>query len=289
MKLLIVKNPKSGNRANDNLFEVIKQKKQQYNWDVRLFAMDDGDACEKITSEIDSFKPDALVAVGGDGTVNLVAEMGMKNKLPFAIIPAGSANGMSRELLIPNNYVEAFDLLEKGKVIPIDLLMINGRICIHLADVGVNARIVKRFQKDKKRGVFTYAKYLFNELFLIKKYRFTIEYDGEKCITKGVSLTFANSSKYGTGAIINPRGKIDDGLFELCIMKPFPKTQLPVLTWKMFRGTLHTSDYFQIISCNEAKVHTSKKTTLQIDGEVIGKVQDINIRMLHKAVSVYVP
>lgn len=289
MKLLIIKNPKSGNRANDNLFGVIEQKKQQYAWDVRLLTMEDAGVCEKIADEISSFQPDVLVAVGGDGTVNLVAEMGMQHKLPFAIIPAGSANGMSRELLIPNNYEQAFDVLANGKTLPIDLLSINEKICIHLADVGVNARIVKRFQQDKKRGVFTYAKYLFNELFLTKKYRFYIEYDGENCVHKGVSLTFANSSKYGTGAVINPLGKIDDGKFELCIMKPFPKTQLPVLTWKMFRGTLHTSDYFQIISCTEAKVHTNRKTTLQIDGEVLGKVRDITIRMLHKAVSVYVP
>lgn len=289
MKLLIIRNPRSGHHRDDQLSAVLAQKQQQHAWDIREYQMGDDDNAAKIQGEISSFQPDVLVAAGGDGTVNFVAGIAHEAKIAMAIIPAGSANGMAHELLIPETLPEAVDVIAGGRRLPIDLLRINGHICIHLADVGVNARIVKRFQQDKTRGLLTYAKYFFGELFLTKQYRFHIVYDGTKCTHKGVSLTFANSSKYGTGAIINPTGKIDDGRFELCLMKPFPKRLLPVLAWKTFRGTLHTSDYFQVIPCTKAHIHTRKSTTLQIDGEVIGKVRDIDIEMLHQAVSVFVP
>ncbi|HYH56260.1 MAG TPA: diacylglycerol kinase, partial [Anseongella sp.] len=168
-------------------------------------------------------------------------------------------------------------------------LRINGHFSLHLADVGFNARVVKRFEQDKKRGLLVYARHLFRELFLIKVYRFQILCDGRKFKRKAVSLTFANSSKYGTGAVINPVGRIDDGKFELCIVKPFPKYYLPVIAFKFFAGNVHESDYVEIVSCREALITCSRKTTLQIDGEVIGKTSQIKVEMFSRSVKIILP
>ena len=168
-------------------------------------------------------------------------------------------------------------------------MRINDKTCIHLADVGLNARVVKRFEKDPKRGLLTYARHLFGEMFLLKTYTFRIVIDGVKIKRKGVSITFANASKYGTGAVINPEGKLDDGKFELVIIKPFPGIKLLSIAWKMFVNRLHTSDYVEIISCRNAQVFSNKKTTLQIDGEVFGKVKEIGIKSIPRALTVIIP
>ena len=102
-------------------------------------------------------------------------------------------------------------------------------------------------------------------------------------------MTFANASQYGTGAVINPKGILDDGKFELVIIKPFPRIKLLSITWKMFMNKLHTSDYVEIISCDKALVLSSRKTTLQIDGEVLGKVKKIAIECMPKALLVIIP
>ena len=156
--------------------------------------------------------------------------------------------------------------------------------------MGLNARVVKRFENDKRRGIITYARHLFNEIFLIKKYRFYITINDEKeLIRKAISLTFANASKYGTGAVINPTGKVDDGCFELVIIKPFPRIKLLSIAWKMFTGSLNTSEYAEVISCKKATIRTSKSTTLQIDGEVIGKLKEIEVEILPKALLMITP
>jgi diacylglycerol kinase (ATP) len=148
---------------------------------------------------------------------------------------------------------------------------------------------VKRFEADSRRGILTYARHMFGEIFLMKRYKFYITADGRQIKRTAVSLTFANASKYGTGAVINPNGKLDDGLFELVIIKPFPDIKILSIAWKMFFNKLHTSDYVEVIHTREAHVRCSRKTTLQIDGEVIGKVKEFNIRMLHNALNVLVP
>jgi diacylglycerol kinase (ATP) len=289
MNVLVIINPQSGNRNQDNLEDLIAIEAKSTNFDYQIYRCGRGDQEKKIRKEIESYKPEIVVGAGGDGTVSLLAKILVDTEISLLIVPFGSANGMAKEIGIGNDVSLAVSLINKGLVRKIDLLLVNNRICIHLADVGLNARIVKRFEKDTRRGVLTYAKHLLAEIFLIKHYTFDITYDNKEAKRKAVSITFANASKYGTGAVINPTGKLDDGCFELVIVKPFPRVKLFSIAWKMFRGTLQTSEYVEVIRCKEALVRSSRKTTLQVDGEVIGKVREISIGIKPSSLKVLVP
>ncbi len=76
---------------------------------------------------------------------------------------------------------------------------------------------------------------------------------------------------------------------ELVIIKPFPRIQLLSIGWKMFFNKLNTSEYVEIIKCKKAQITSKYSTTLQIDGEVIGKVKTIEAEVLPKALTVIVP
>ncbi len=286
-KVLFVINPKSGSARDNTLKDLVSEQAETQNFDFQIYNMTGNDEASILT-EIKRFSPSIVAAAGGDGTVKLIAGLIAGTKISLAIIPYGSANGMAKELQI-TDIDTALQLLSKGKKKQIDLMNINKEICIHLADIGLNARVVKRFEKDPKRGKLTYAKHLFGEMFFLKSYNFQVTYDGKSIMRKGVSITFANATKYGTGAVINPHGVLDDGKFELVIVKPFPRIQLFSIAWKMFVGRLHTSDYVEIIPCATATVIISRKTTLQIDGEVLGKVKEINMSVMPKALTVLVP
>lgn len=287
-RILFIINPKSGQGFNVDFKKLIEAASKKSGSEYHIYTMEGNDR-DRINIEINRYQPDFVAAAGGDGTINLLADILINTNLPLAIIPSGSANGMAKELRIPARIENALEVAFKGKTKEIDLLKINGKTCIHLADIGLNARVVKRFEKDLKRGILTYAKHLFGEMFLLKTYTFNLFYEGKNIRRKGVSVTFANARQYGTGAVINPNGKLDDGKFELIIIKPFPRIKLLSITWKMFRQTLHTSDYAEIISCTEARVISSRKTTLQIDGEVVGKVKEISIECIPRALNVIVP
>lgn len=286
-KVLFVINPKSGTARENTLRELISEQGESQDFDFQIYNMTGNDEA-RIRTEIKRFNPSIVAAAGGDGTMKMMAGVLANTKTTLAVIPYGSANGMAKELQIPDIDF-ALELLSQGKKKKIDLIEINKEICMHLADVGLNARVVKRFEKDPKRGKLTYAKHLFGEMFFLKSYRFQITYDDKIIRRKGVSITFANATKYGTGAVINPHGIIDDGKFELVIVKPFPRIKLLSIAWKMFVGSLHTSDYVEIIPCSNATVISNRKTTLQVDGEVVGKVKEINLSVMPKALTVLVP
>lgn len=291
MKVLFVINAHSGSGAGKDLSPVIADEaaKAGFEYSIHEMKCAIGEDEQNIRKEIENYHPDVVAAAGGDGTINLLAIILAETDIVLAIIPCGSANGMAKELGIDNEITTAVALISEGVVRKIDLLRINGKISIHLADVGLNARIVKRFEQDPNRGLITYARHLFAEVFLLKKYRFYIQADEQSLVRKAVSLTFANSSKYGTGAIINATGKLDDGRFELVIVKPFPKIKVFLIAWKMFKGTLQTSNYVEVIQCERATVRSKRPTTLQIDGEIIGKFKEINIEILPNALQVMVP
>ncbi len=289
LKVLFVVNPRAGNREGGRLELAISEESRNQGFEYLIYRIQSSNEEKNIQQEISEYRPDIIGVAGGDGTVNLLARILKGQQTPLLIIPLGSANGMAKELAIGNRIDTALQLITSGIEKRIDLLNINGNICIHLGDVGLNASIVKRFDKDPKRGLWTYARHLYKELFLIDVYKFNINIDGQQIKRKAVSVTFANASKYGTGAVINPLGRVDDGKFELVIIKPFPKIHLLSITWKMFIGRLQTSEFVEVFSCKKAFIVTSKRTTLQIDGEVMGKTKEIEVEVLPLAVNMLIP
>lgn len=286
-RVLFVINKKSGNRQNHLVDETITQHASKSGYLFQIYVCNKNIETE-IREAILKFSPTIVCAVGGDGTVNLVASIIQSLDISLLIIPFGSANGMAKELQIPPTLPECLELINFGKIQKIDLLKVNNVISVHLADVGLNARIVRRFELDTKRGLFTYGKHLFYEIFLLKRNRFKIDYDDKSINVKAVSITFANATKYGTSAIINPDGMLNDGYFEICIVKPFPKYHVFNIAYQMFRNTLKYSEFFSVIKCKEAEVTCTKKIILQNDGEVMNKVSSVHLKILPNALQVII-
>ncbi len=285
-KVLFVINKKSGLQEIVFAEAEVEKHASTHAYSYELYFISSRDAKAEIAELISIFNPTIVCAAGGDGTVNLVASLIQSKPISMLIIPSGSANGMAKELQIPFSFLACLDLINNGVIKQIDLLKVNDQISVHLADVGINARIVERFEMDKKRGLLTYAKHLFYEIFILKRNRFKVTCDGKFMRVKAISMTFANATKYGTSAVINPDGILNDGLFEICIVKPFPKYHVIGIAYKMFRNTLKYSEFFQVLRCKKAQINCSRKTILQNDGELMGRVSQIRLEILPKALQV---
>lgn len=245
---------------------------------------------ENALQLIKDYQPDVVVAVGGDGTCNMVAKLIYDLDVLFGIVPLGSANGLARELNINENRDLATELLFNGIERPIDALLINNKhLCLHLSDIGLNAKVVKRFEEEKSRGMLGYVKQFLREIRHSEPKKFRFELKGNKFKKKAHMVVIANASKYGTGAIVNPTGKIDDGRFEICIIKPFPWYAFFAITYHLFRGSLKTSRYIDIISCSQIKIHNLPKEVLQIDGEVHGYPAIVEVSIKKHAYTLIAP
>lgn len=282
-KVLFVVNPKSGAALNADYRDVISDfsEKEGFKWEI--FETTGTDDSEKIRKIIGSFNPDTVIAAGGDGTVNIVAVELLGKDIKLGIIPSGSANGLAYNLDIPDNFRKALNFNLHNDAGSIDVIKINDRhFCLHLSDVGINARIVKRFEKEGSKGLIGYGRQLFKELLLGKTYfPFYIEIPGQRRKKMNAEMiVIANAKSFGTGAIINPTGRINDGKFEIIIIRPYPWWFVLTFTYSAFTGNLHKMKYVRIYSASKAKIILPEKQECQVDGEVIPETDSLKVEIM---------
>lgn len=287
-RILFVINPKSGRGQRLDTDAVISRFSEEYNFEYKVYRTTGENDSEEISRQIKDFRPETVIAVGGDGTVNMVAALLVNSEINLGIIPAGSANGLAYNLSIPENFEAALKKNLSGQVNSIDVIRINKKYyCLHLGDIGLNARIVKRFEKEGSKGLLGYGKQLFKELFQGKTYfSFYIKLpEHRRKKMKAEMLVIANAKSFGTGAIINPTGKLNDGKFEIIIIRPYPWWFIFTFIYSAFTGHLHKMDYIKIYSASEALITLPKVQEFQIDGEIIPETKEINVEILHNALN----
>ena len=126
LKLLFVINSVAGSN-NTSWQDIISNYFTEKDFDVDYFFLDKDPDVEGLKKYISHSKPDKVIAVGGDGTVTLVARIVSATKAALGILPAGSANGMAKELNIPESAQEALAIIEHGVISCCDAIKINNK------------------------------------------------------------------------------------------------------------------------------------------------------------------
>jgi YegS/Rv2252/BmrU family lipid kinase len=242
---------------------------------------------QMIADKIDSFQPCRVIAVGGDGTVKLVAEQLLdKPTISLGILPAGSANGMAKELEIPMKPVEALALSHTGIPKKIHLVKVNDHICIHLSDVGFNAFVVKVFENYDARGMWGYFKASFKVLLQHDKLNVKISTDKGDVKRNASMIVIANARRYGSGALINPDGKLDDGLFEVIVVR---KISFAEIFKMMVTHRAYDPAKTEVFHCTYLQIDSVRAAHFQVDGEYLGKTNKVEASILPAAINIIVP
>ena len=286
-KILFIINPKSGNGDKSNLGRQIAEFCEDFKVKYTLLYTSGENDKEKIKKKQLNYQADTVVACGGDGTVNVVAEVLLNTSIQMGIIPLGSANGLAYELEIEEDIEDSLEAIMRGKTSQIDVIKINDElICLHLSDLGFNAKMIKEFEESGERGMLSYARAFFGSLWHKKTNEFKIQFHGAEKTVKAEMIVLANASSYGTGAVINPGSRMDDGSFELVVFKPIPMRDLLSLTLESFLGDIKNSPYVEIYKVQEAKIYCQEPELLQIDGEVKGELQELKAEILKSVLTV---
>ncbi|MBC8034497.1 MAG: YegS/Rv2252/BmrU family lipid kinase [Chitinophagaceae bacterium] len=287
LKILFVINPGAGAKAKTSWEDAIRDYFDGQTHSVEYFiigAQDDKPSLEEV---IEKIRPQRVVAVGGDGTVSLVAKHLVGSEMALGILPAGSANGMAKELNIPASPKEALDIILNGKIGECDLIEINGKeLCLHLSDIGLNAQLIKYFDEGKLRGKLGYAKVVIKTLLNRQPMRVVMQTENEEIRRTAFMVVLANASKYGTGAVINPDGKIDDGFFEVIIVKRLAFSEFMKM---LFRPQPFNPRNIQCYKARGITIDTHRKVHFQVDGEYMGRVKHIDARILHHHIALILP
>ncbi|QIA09313.1 diacylglycerol/lipid kinase family protein [Draconibacterium halophilum] len=289
-KLLFVINPVSGDIEKDDLKTQVRNFMKERDKQVEFFHTTGENDKQKITDKLEELQPETIVAVGGDGTCNLVAQTIVNKPIQMGILPLGSANGMASELNLPTTVDENLRLITTGKSKKTDVLKINeDHICLHLSDIGFNAQLINTFEESDSRGMFGYTKSFIEEFGNAQPASFEITLNDSTFSQKAFMVVLANASKFGTGAVINPEGKVDDGLFELVIIRPESFTEFLKMLVPFYTRRIHTLDFIDTYKCKKVQIKNPERQTLQIDGEIIGQPLQVNVEILPRRVEMIIP
>ncbi len=287
IQYLFVINKGSGNNNGIDWQKTISDFLDTQNKTFEIYFLPDCFTLNQIKDHIYTTNPKTVVAVGGDGTVTMLANILVGTNMSLGILPNGSANGMAKELDISENVSEALQILIQCQPKLTDLIQINNKeYCLHLSDIGLNAQLIKHFSAGKLRGKLGYALVLLKTLLRKQKMIVTVQTDTVQIKRTAFMVVLANATKYGTGAVINPNGKLNDGLFEVIILK---KLSLLALLKMIFNPGLFNAEAIEIVSCTQVEISTKRKVHFQIDGEYIGKLNNIKATIKPNAIHVILP
>ena len=277
-KVFLVVNPIAGDRDKNPIIQRVGEVLPS-NAKLRIFHTTGNDDIKRLQEELKDFSPDRILVIGGDGTIKMVAEALQDiTGCSLGILPGGSSNGLATDLNLPKNVDEALKIALGNKTVKIDALQLGDTIGLHISDMGINAELIENYDKNKVRGHFGYLVSSFPTLANTEiPYTFSIRVNGKSWKTEAIMIAFANSKKFGTGALVNPHGEIDDGKFELLIFKKLDFLEI----FKTLRGNIHMEDDFvEVVQTTEAHISTETPVSFQIDGEPIGKVQSASAKIL---------
>lgn len=287
VKILFVINPGSGVKSKQEWETAITEYFRPLNFTIEFYVLANRHDGESIQHWIETFAPDVVVAVGGDGTVSLLAGMLAGKDIALGILPAGSANGMAKELGIPLQPGPAMDIVAKGITRQADLILVNNKqCCIHLSDIGLNASLIKNFEAGRLRGRLGYATKVIQTLWRKNPMLIEVRINGTVSTHKALMVVLANARMYGTGAIINPLGDIYDGRFEVVIMHRLALTEL-FRMW--FRPRIFDPRKIKVFPATAVSIRTSRKVHFQVDGEYLGKVTGVEAKIMPGQLKLIVP
>ena len=286
-KVLLVVNPISGGIDKSQLIEKTRQKLIKEEGELSIFNTSGKNDKENVAEEITRFRPDRLLIAGGDGTLKLIAEVLAGQEIPIGLLPAGSANGLAENLHLPENVDQMLQVALGHCFTSVDCILVNGELCLHISDIGLNAALIKNYEEGNVRGKLGYL--IQSIPTLIKSdfpFEFEIKVGGKKIEREAVLLAIANAKKYGTGSTINPDGKYNDGVFEILIFKKFDIPQI----LKSFQEKVTLSeDFIEIIPASSVNIRCIKKVPFQIDGEYRGEVMDVQAQISPNKIKIAIP
>jgi len=272
-KALFIINPISGGKKKDRVPDLVNS---HFKGDATIvFTEGVSHAHEVAAQAIGQY--DMVVAVGGDGTINEVASALVGSETILGVVPCGSGNGLSRFLQIPMDIEEAIKNLNTGDVAVIDSAQANGKPFFNMAGMGFDAHISEVFSHGKHRGFISYIKSSLLEVINYKPQDYHIEIDGQIYDRRAFMVSFANSSQYGNNAHVSPQASVQDGLLDVCIIKPFPLYRFAGLVIRMFNKTANKSRFVEIINGKHITVKRKTQGPMHLDGEP--EIAEANVKI----------
>ena len=299
-------NPISGSKETQNakrkLPKLIMQTLDSEQWLPNITFTEYAGHAVELAKQYARMGFDAVVAVGGDGTVNEVAQgivaglrvtgYGLRGTgyglrgTALGIIPMGSGNGFARHLGIPIRPQKALEMINHSEPISVDYGLANGRLFVSTCGTGFDALIADHFAGSNKRGFSTYLQNIIHDAFSYQAQTYHIVGDGLDVTHKAFLITFANANQWGYEALIAPKASIQDGKMDIMMMSSHALLGSASLALRLFAGSIDDSHFMDTLRAKEVTLFREEAAPFHIDGDPVEMEKDIHIKIVEDGLRV---
>ncbi len=294
-KIAIIVNPVAGNGKTINTLPIIKDFFNNHTDTIELKIVLSKNK-NHITALAKTLSDEGIyefIAVGGDGTLSeLINGLNYMNNIQYkvGIIPWGTGNDFIKSINNENNIVKILKNVVEDRVKLIDLGRVNEYYFINVCSFGIDGSIITDTEKLKK--VFPgHPAYLISTLkagLLFKAQHTKIVVDRERCYEGNMILIAIGNGKYiGGGMNVCPEAKIDDGLFEICLVNNVSKLKFMKEIGKVYKGRLGEVDEVIYDRGKEISIEVEgEQYQINVDGNLIGTTPS-NIRFSKHKIQIF--
>ncbi len=283
-RLAIVLNPNSG--SSETSEQEITKLFSIKRFELKFFDITKG--LPVLKKSINAYKAEAVIAVGGDGTVNAVATIATQLDLPMGVIASGTLNHFAKDMNLPLDPSQAAKVITQGKLVDIDYATVNDRVFVNNSSLGAYPEVV--IKRDKLSILNSkWLSAIVAALQTLRQHRkqpFEVVIDGKSRKVRAGSIFVGNNRYTLKGTDLSSRRKLDASLLQLVVVRTGRLRHLLgiMLSFAVKKShekvTITTAQHIQIRS-------TCQRYNVAIDGEVIDLKMPLDYKIHAKALRVF--
>lgn len=288
-RALLIINPISGSGKKKNLDKRVTNRLEQVGYKVDVaWTQKAGDATN-LARQAAEKGYNAVIAAGGDGTVNETAMALCNTGVTLGIIPCGSGNGLARHLNIPIDVRESLEIIADGRSEICDNGEVNGHKFFCTFGMGFDAAVGHKFAKSKQRGLATYIRTTFNEYRTYVPEEYIITANGQVLTERAFVVAVCNASQYGNNAYIAPHASINDGLLDVTIIHYGNLLTTALVGIDLMAGTIENNMLINTFRAESLRIERRSAGAVHLDGEPMELPAIVDIHCNKHSLSIFTP
>lgn len=285
--IAFIVNPISGTKTKNRVAKLIRELLDQQRFSPTVVVTEYAGHATQLAHQFALEGYYAVVAVGGDGTINEVASGLIGSETALGIIPNGSGNGFARHLDISTRMNRAIEMLNSSEAIRVDYGMVNDTPFFSTCGIGFDAVVAQDFA-DSGRGFKGYVQSIFKDFFQYKAESYHLQGDGIDLTTTAFLINFANASQWGYDAYIAPKASVQDGLLDVAIISEFSLMQAPGIALSLFTKNIDEKLNMNTIRTKELVLTRNSEGAIHIDGTPTIMPAKLHVKIVEDGLKVLV-
>ena len=286
--IAFIVNPVSGTKTKNRITKLIRELLNKELFSPTVVTTEYAGHATQLAQQFALEGYYAVIAVGGDGTINEVGKGLCGTNTALGIIPNGSGNGFARHLEISTRMNRAVEMLNNSEVISVDYCTVNDIPFFSTFGVGFDALVAQDFS-NTSRGLKGYIDSILKDIFQYKPEQYHLQGEGIDLTTSAFLINFANASQWGYDACIAPKASLQDGWMDVAIVSEFPLIKAPELAWQLFTKSIDENHYMHTIRAKEITLKRENESSpVHIDGTPTQMAKDLHIKIVEDGLKVLV-